>query len=386
MKKFVWFTIASIFSVLFSCWIPIKDTVLWYPQFLALITVFFFGLSLVLWKFDKAISLFTFVCLASCVKFGYQPKALFMLMQIYFSCLAMYGISKFNRQERRMILWGVFVVVILQSAYVIIQKLGMDPLFDYTFQGVTYKGVDDTVGFSGSHNMLGLFFAVTGPVVIYLFPYILPLVLFGLFCATSSFAWTGFTVSTIVTGLRMDRRVLIGIIASLIIGSGIFFYKFEDFSLGNFSGRYHPCKTAIESVVRGNIPLLVAEDKESKTYEIIRCNPLFGYGLANFSSIFPYYESKYFNTTVNKYVHLHNDIGEAFFELGLLFLVPLFLFLIGLIRMISKYRFCLEAITYSSCIFSYLICTLGIFGSHTAIGGVWFILFYGMLKGATNGT
>ena len=78
------------------------------------------------------------------------------------------------------------------------------------------------------------------------------------------------------------------------------------------------------------------------------------------------------------FTHAHNDYIEALFELGyigfsLLVLIILNFFW-GFIRMVKDR----ELVMLFACVLAYLICIVGVFASHIAVSGMWFVLFFGL--------
>ena len=372
--------IIALFAIPLSSIIPIQGTNVWYPQYLMFLALAFVGISLALWKFNKFISLFLGYCVYSTFFIaGSSPKAMFTLATIYLAYLAIYGISKLSAKERKWIRWAIVGVLLLQGLWTVLQTYNLDPIFNSTINHV----LDDTVGFCGSHNQLGLFFAVTAPIAIFVFPPLLLITLFGLWQATTSFAWVGCFVGLAVLKYRMKwtkEKVLLTIF--LLLTMVTFFYKVENFSWDT-KGRYYSFRRAIKSVVEGKIHLTNDFYAEPSVRKVVTCNPLLGYGFSKFSSIFPHYKpvgkEKYtFNGVHVRYFHLHNDFLEMFFELGYIGL-GLFLFIFGnFLLSVWKNRYNNEALLYASCVIAYCVSALGIFPTHTAISSMWLVIFMGM--------
>ena len=361
--------------------LPVKGVDVWFVQYLSLTTIFFFGVSLVLWKFNKYLSIFTIVCLFSMIFVAnYSFRAILCLMQIDLACLAAYGISKLNRNQRRWILRAIVTIVLIQSLWVCVQAMNKDPIFHLVAKDGPYYELDDTVGFCGSRNQLGVLLATTGPVVLTLFPWILPLVIFGLWSSTTSSAWMAFIISCGFLTYFKSKKIFIFLVISSIIMSAVFFTKFEKASpFAGIGGRITPLKRAIVSVYEGKISI-----RKQNVERRITCNPIFGFGLGNFLKIFPHYQAnkdENFNTATDKYAHLHNDIGEATFELGWSGLISILLLLLTLFIRFIKAKKTQEVLIYFSCLSAYLMCAMFIFPTHTAVSGMWLILFYGMYSG-----
>ena len=195
MTKYLIFLIFAIFAVPVSGIYSIPGTDVWYVQYIGLLTCFFIGLSLLLWRFNKYISIFSLVCLFSTVFVANQhPRSVLCLIQVYLSFLAMYGISKFNTRQKNIILWSVICLTVVQGIYTIVQYFNLDPFL----RSLVNPNEDVTIGFSGSWNQIALFFAVVSPLITAKCFILLPLVIFGMLNAHTSFAWVAFIVSNLV--------------------------------------------------------------------------------------------------------------------------------------------------------------------------------------------
>ena len=380
-SKLFWVVAFSVFAIPLSGILPVEGTDLWFSQYLGLFFCLNLGISVVLWKFNKYLAVFTGVCLLSTAfTMHFHMRAVLCMVQINLGCLAMYGVSKLTKRERSTILKVVVAFVVLQGIWVVAQYKGVDPVFDYVREGVVYPDQDDTVGLSGSRNQLGVFFAVTMPVVIQVLPCVVPLAAFGLFCATTTSAWAGCIAACLAYSLTRSRKAKVWLATGLLVGSVLFFWVFENPAVWRTVwGRLTPARVAVESVNNGEIVV----ERDNVSYRI-RCNPWFGFGLGNFLRIFPFYPDKtgHFNSSTNKYVHLHNDIGETIFELGRVGAISLFLLIGNFFVNVYKSRRCKEAMLYASCIIGYFVCSLGVFASYISVSVMWLILFYGMFEGA----
>ena len=352
----------------------------WYPQCIALIALFMVGVSIFLWKFDKAISLFSIMCLLSAIFVTkLNMKAMFITGEVYLAGLAMYGISNLTVKKRKIVCWAIIGLILLQGAWVILQANGIDPLFTKVVHGKVDYSSDDTVGFSGSHNQLGVFFATTAPIAVGVCPVLLPLVLFGLFCSTTSFAFVGFTVASIVYLFLTKHKLRYFTLVILLCGAAVFFTKYDKNVLGHLHGRIAPAKVGFEAMLTGHIPLEVKHHEK-----ILGANTWTGYGLGSTSKVLPLYkENRYFNRRLEKYTHFHNDYIELIFEFGRLGLAILVFFLVSFFREFKRYRN-KELCLYFCCLLAYMLCSMGVFANHVAMSGMFFVLFYGLFKGVVH--
>ena len=377
MKKFVILTIISMFIVLLSGAIPLRGQAIWLGQYLSLQFCLFLGISFVLWQFNRFISLFTLACLLSAFFITQCSKtSMVFLIQLDLGCLACYGASKFNQENRKRILYGILGLVLLQYSWLIMQTYNLDFLFDSKIT----QGADELVGFSGSADQLGTFFALTLPVMLYIFPPLALLSLAGLIIAKSSFAF----VAGIVSGLfylYYSSKRLFGISILLITIVGIvFFIKVDKPTKADFSTRFSVWKYSIKAVTDENVRII----RNGKNLQV-ETNAWYGYGLGNYQQIIPYIPQELveykFNYIDEKFTHAHNDYVELFFEFGRIGAVLLIGFLGSLLLVFLKAVKTKEFILYSACVLAYLLNATGNFVSQIAVSGLLLIIFLGMLYG-----
>lgn len=382
MKKIFILTLIAIFAIPLSAVIPIRGANVWYPQYFTLLSLIFIGTSLSLWKFNKWLSLLNLYCLFSTIVVTQQSmKALMFFLTLNLSSLAMYAISRLDSKQRKKILVAVLIFIILQGCWVILQKFNLDPIFEYKVWGTKIGDVtkDDTCGFSGSHNQLGVFFATTAPVVIYFCPWLLPLIMFGLYCSTTSTALVAFFTSNLIAVYYKSKKIFLYLCILAIVLSGILLAKFDVGLIGSTEARLQLNKEVLQLVSKGKMKVRFNKN----ITKVVTCNPLLGYGLGNFGRLFPYNKpySKYFSKFEHTYTHAHNDYIEAFFELGYigigLIIALLTSFFVSFVKAVKSK----ELILYFSCIVAFLICSLGVFGVHIAVSAMWCLLFYGLYRG-----
>jgi len=373
----------SVFGVPLAGLIPIEGTDVWYSQFLGLMSLLMIGLSIALWKFNKGFSVFGLVCLfSSMVVANQSPKSLITLIQIYLAFLAIYAISRFEKDQRKALIRAVLVLVSIQGVWVILQALNLDPIFN--LMGNPNK--DDTVGISGSHNQLGLFFAMTAPIVLLNAIYLLPFTLVGLWFSTTATAWIGFVVFLIFwISIKLKSKAAVyllffGLMVCLISG----FNRISDIVK---TERFNLWRSSIDQVLSGRAIIKQADlsrlnGKEKIEYisiKEINCNPLFGFGLGNFIRISPHTQE--YVTFAHRYEHAHNDYVEALFELG----ITGFLFLMVMIGKFLRDFFYAQRTKLLTSVFLaivvQMVCAMGVYTIQTAISGMLMILFLGLFYG-----
>ena len=379
-RKLFFLICVAIFIVPLSCLIPV-GVELWYIQFLALFSIGCLGISIYLWDKNKLLSLFTGYCLFNGIVVARQhPKTIIVLIMIYFGCLAVEVISSFSKSQKKKILWCIVGLAFIQGVFIVIQFFGLDPFFIATKEERFFR----TVGFSGSRNQIGLFFAIVSPLVLAQAPILLSLIIFGIFCSATNSAWIGLifgclTLAFFKYGQFCKVFILLGICTVL------FFYSFEDVSRGAYKERLELYKHTI-SLVEGEYAVMKIKKKNVTAIKELTCNKWFGFGLATFSRIAPYTQDKFVrkdrdHLQSHVYTHAHNDLLEVWFELGRIgFLLALALIFKLVWDFIKARKTTLLVISFS-CLVAQIVASQGIFTVHTAISGMLLIIFYGIFVG-----
>ena len=122
MRKFLTLIILAIFIIPLSSVIPLRGQPIWYGQYLGLLFFLFLGMSIVLWQFNRWLSLLTLLCLYSTFFVAsMSPRAIILLFQLDLACLASYGISKFNKSHRRIVIRAIIGLMLLQGLWLALQ-------------------------------------------------------------------------------------------------------------------------------------------------------------------------------------------------------------------------------------------------------------------------
>lgn len=389
MKKFFVLTIAALFIIPLSSVLRIAGTHVWHNHFVIFFLFLNLGVSLYLWRFNKWLSVMSALFLfSSYVIAPFDSRAIFCLLTFNLSCLTAYVISLFTKRQRKIIMWCVVAMVVIQGAWVVLQANNLDPVFNYKNEyHKVFEDRDDTVGSIGSRNMIGTFFATTAPMVASVFPYALLLSVFGLWKATTTFAWAAFIVVALVWVWFIKRKLLLAVVPALIVCSLIFFFKYEAKGVFNtVKSRGDLYRTIIDKTVSGRIDIVrTLKMSNKKINQVKTCNPWFGYGLGQYLLIFPFFDATglaFDGDTV--YSHAHNDYLELFFETGYTGAMVMALLLIGFFIEFFIAKKTKEVVTYFCCILSFLLCAMGLFPTQVAVTAMFFILFYGMFKGAVR--
>ena len=324
-NKFFILTILAVFFVPLSSLFlyridpTLLQTNIRFIQFVALKYIFYLGVISYLWTFNKYISIFLGYCLFSMAFIAHQsPLSEAMLIMLSFGFLGVSLISRFSEKQRKVLLWCLVGLICFQGFWVFLQFNNLDPVFNHVADATK----DDTVGTIGSHNTMGLFFAVTSPVILGLCPYLLPLVIFCLWCSTTTSAWAGFLASSLLWVTLVKRKLIIPAVIIGVLCTWFFFSKFEVFSPPEYKSRLALWKNSISQVVEGKAVMKyekVIMGRVANITQIVTTNPWFGFGLANWIKISPYTQKEYLVTTADPnhsarhvYAHAHNDFVEGF--------------------------------------------------------------------------
>lgn len=378
MNKFLIALILAILFIPIYAIVPLGFEPVWYNQYLGLMFFLLLFNCLYLWDFNKYLSLFNIVCLFSAFFVTrFSPRAIILLFQLNLGCLVSYQISKFNKSQRKKILYAILIAVLFQLLWLIIQHFNLDPFFHSTIR----QGKDEMVGFFGAKDQLGTFFALTAPILLNFHIGLALISLFGLFVSKSSFAFISAIIGILLYLWFKSRNIAIfTIIAMLIIGS-VYFVKVDKLQFADFNTRFLVWDYAVKSTLKGNVTIEINEQRMR-----IKSNPIFGYGFGNFLKIFPYIPQSLatnmqFNYADEKFTHAHNDYVELFFELGLLGLISMVLLLFNFIRSFIVAEKSQELIMYFSTILIYILNSLGNFLAQIAISGFLLMIFYGLYEG-----
>lgn len=362
-------------ATLLGAIIPQKIGTTWYSQFLTLLFFLYLTPILILWNFNKYLSLFIGVCVFSSFFVAkISPRALVLLGQLEMLSLVSYGVSKFSAPQRKAIRRVLIGIFLFQCLYLLFQFLNKDIFFNR----IGIPSEDMLVGFMGASGQLGSAQAVLSPIVLGSSLLFLPFSLISIAVSKSFFSCVSIIVglSILVYFLHREHFKLFLI---LIVLFGFFFStKIDTVNSSQVSTRVSVWRHSITSVLKGE----VKANRNGSDF-IVKCNPLFGYGFGNFLIIFPYVpQQENFNYSNEKFTHAHNDFIETgFFETGIIGAI----FLTLLIAMFFV-GFCLtkktpELAVYFSSIVVYMINASGNFVSHMAFTGLCLAVIYGLYEG-----
>lgn len=383
MRKFLTLIILAIFVIPLSSVIPLRGQPIWYGQYLGLLFFLFLGMSIVLWQFNRWLSVLTLLCLYSTFFVAsMSPRSIVLLFQLDLACLASYGISKFSREHRKIIVRAIVGLILLQGLWLALQannvpvKIGST---DLTFVSKLRPGQKELVGFSGSPGQIGTFFALILPVALHTFWPLVLLSLAGLVVSKSSFAAVAGLVSGLIYLFYVKKKwFVVGLVLCMWF-SGVFFLKVDKLKSSDFGTRLYVWKHSIETTVKGKIRII----QNGRRLQI-ETNPWVGWGFGNYLRLFPYVPEETakhkFNYENEKFTHAHNDYIETFFDLGWPGLICMIGLVGNFIRKFWRIKYDNEAVLYFSCISAYLLNSLGNFLSQLAVSGMLIAIFYGLYE------
>lgn len=373
----------SVFFIPLSGIYPIRGTSVWYVQFLGILTIMYLMMCMELWIFNKYLASFVILSWFNYIFVANQDfRTLWISIALLLASLMIKKISEFNSKQRKIIFYFMLGLFIIQAGWVILQYLNIDPIFD--FAGNKAEKLDDTVGISGNHNQVGLFFADITPLVFRFLPWLIPFLVFGLWNSTTTAAWAGFLVAGGYIIWRMNKKTFMLFIAFIMFCSMIFFTRFEDFNSITVKERVLLYKHTAQAITKGNIRITVQDMNGTKIQKVVTCSPWFGFGLGNFMRISPLSQLEYNNRLKQHqhvYRHAHNDLLEVFFEMGWTGLISILLVIANfIIRFLRARKTEILVLSFAG-VMAHLVTSMGIFTVHTAVSGMMLILYLGIVFG-----
>lgn len=375
MKSVFYIVLASVLAVPLTGVIPLKGVDIWYVQYLALFSVFCLGISTVLWKFNKYLSLLTVLMWFSTIFVAHQyPRAIYCLVQFDLASLAAYAISTFTSKQRKSLLYVILVLFFIQTLWIVLQAFHLDPLFKKV--GTMY--LSDTVAFSASHNQASAFFADTAVLVAHFMPWMIPLTVFCLLKTMTAIGVIAASISVLIYLFIVNRKFFVVALASTIILCS-FYLKFCDpISYMKMYERFTVAYYSVQAVEQEKIVCV----NQGRLFNVT-CNKWLGYGLGNFTRISPISQHQYLEYGIlnHRYEHAHNDFIEAYFELGRLgFILSVLLVVSFVISFLRAKKTVLLTMLFCA-VLAHLICANAVYTVNTAVTGMMLMLFYGLYRG-----
>lgn len=318
----------SIFAVPLASLIVMQNTIIWYPQLIMFLVFGFAIASLLIWQVNKPLSILSLYCLYSYIFVAQQhPRSLLCLVIAYlgigFICL----ISKIKNTLP--IYKSIIAMSLIQFVLIVAQRFNLDPFFHLNGQ----DGVSTTVGFLGSHNQLGIYYATVAPILFHFCFLLLPIIVFSIFFTHCTSAVAGL-IAGLFTYLSMFKLNAMLIVLVMVLASGFFLLKSFDDPMFALKERVAIWKLSIKQLKEGAVKV----DMGQGMTQIITKNALTGFGIGSFIMMSPrsqemtlreiYRSGKQNGPDLgHRFEHAHNDSVEYAFEFGWLG-IPILLFIL----------------------------------------------------------
>lgn len=355
-------------------------TIVWYPQVLAVIGLGALIACMHIWEINKPLA-----CIALYSAFSYffvcnqHPRAMLLLIICFAGIALICMASKIENTSKvyQCIIW----MSIIQFGLVMLQKFNLDPLFHSN----TRLNLSETVGFIGSHNQLGIYYAAVAPI---LFHFCMPLVIISmvaiLFSASSSAA-IGALVGILTYLLAMRSFILLFIFIPVVLVAFFIMHKYDN--LEHIVGkRVELWKQTMEQAVSGKAKMNMGQG----VTHIISKNPMTGFGLGNFMSISPATQGErifgkgWDDKNTPRWEHAHNDLVEYFFDFGWLGL-PFLLWLLA--DILDKFIFTVKTnrmVMVFSALVAQVVTSMGVYVIHAPVSYFMLCLTLGLFYAEVN--
>lgn len=294
--------VSSVLIVPLASLMPIKGTIVWYPQLLALMALGLICTAMLVWDMNKFISLFliytTFSYLAVCSQ---SPRSMLCVITGFAGILFAYCVSKADVSK---MYTALIAITIINLGFILLQIFNIG----FIFQPDSNAFLDRVVGVFGSRNQLGIFLASVSTILMTYSPWF---VLMGLpiLIIKGSSALVGLLSGIISILFFKGHYQIAGIALVILIIGSVAWVKFGNKS-NEIKERFNIWGLTISQANEGKI---VLDDEKT----VIKSNPWFGFGIGNFFVFSPHSQQKtVFGTSRHRYEHAHNDIVEALLELG----------------------------------------------------------------------
>lgn len=370
----------SIFLVPLSSVFQIPGTIVWYSQYIA-----FIGLGLCLacfltWQINKPLAVLLAYCVFSYIFVCHQhPRAMLCLMSGMSGIGLICIVSKIK--NTRIIYRSMIGMSALQFLLIILQRSNMDPFFHQ----INHENLSETVGFVGSHNQLGIYYAAVSPFLLQLSLFLFPIALIAIFFTHCSTTAVGLIVGTFFYFACFKYKIL-WVIAPFLLICVFFWPKFDSFG-ESFKERINIWKLTFDQVGSGKAVM----DAGGGLNHIVTCNPLTGFGLGSFLMISPLTQWVMLDKNIKKesrpqhrYEHAHNDLIEYIFEFGIIG-IPILLLIIGdiLFKFITTLKTNMLIMVFSSLI-AQIVCSFGVYVIHAPVSFFMLCLTIGLFYAEVN--
>ncbi len=365
--------VLSVFLIPIIGILPVTGTICWFPQLMALVAIGLICAALQLWKMNKFISLFLIYLVFSYIFVcGTSVRSMLMLMFSFSAMFLAYFVSKL--EDVKPIYYALIAMVVLNSVYVVVQYLNIDPFFKLN----SHQAIDRMVGFMGSRNQLGVFQAAIGTITVGIFPLAFFLLIIPLFLIKATTSMVGMMAGLFTYFLFSGNKKIVAILIGITILLVPFFFSKKSDELKD---RIRLCKLTLKQSFEGKAVAQINKD----TKRIFTANPWVGYGIGRFFEISPLTQTILFGKSdrETRFEHVHNDSVEALFEFGYLGFI---IFLCCVFSVIFDFFMCLHLghpntkyliLSFSSLV-TLAVCSFGTYIVHAPVSLFMLALMLGL--------
>lgn len=356
-------------------------TVSWYPQCLALITLGFLIASACVYKVNKPLAFISVYAIYSWLFICHQHPRALMLLVLCFAGIGLTALVSKIEETHKMYIC-LIVMAILQFALLLFQKAGFDPFFYSLVRG---SGHTELVGFVGSHNQLGIYYAAMAPILFHLCMPLMLISFVAIIFSTSSSAAIGAAIGIFAYIVLIRARYLLFVFIPVCLVCLIMLQRFDS-TIDVASRRAELWKQTIEQLSVGKVNM----DMGKGVHHIQVFSPWTGAGIGNFMTLSPLSQGErlfgkgwqYDNTP--RWEHAHNDLVEYIFDFGWLG-IPLLAWL--LFDIISKFIAAVKTnmlvVTFSSLI-AQAVTSMGVYIIHAPVSYFMLCLTLGIFYAECN--
>lgn len=375
----------GIFLIPLSGLIMLSGTTVWYPNLLATMGIGFAVASWLIGLVNIPLALISLYSFFSYVFLTHQNHRSFMCVVLcYLGCGIICLMSQLKSTKG---IYGAiigmallqFALVMAQHTNVVTKYLNKDPFFLST----------QTVGFVGSHNQLGSYYAAVGPI---LFHFCFPLLLVSIVAVY----WTHCSTAAVgliaggLTYLWAFKLWKVTIIPILVV-SCLLWGRF-DHPLGAFKERAEIWKLTLHQLVTGRLDV----EYPNGARETFRANPWTGFGIGSFIVLSPRSQQyALMRAGMNdrgwlgpvqghNFEHAHNDLIECLFEFGYIGVSLVLILIWDLVSRFWRARKTNLLIVSFSSLVAQAVVSMGVYVIHVPVSYFMLCLTVGLVYAELN--
>lgn len=365
----------SVFLIPMASLLPSSGAIIWWPQYIAFLILGFLAASSFIWKINKSLAvLFSYCAFSYIFVCNLHPRSMLCLLSCGAGIVLICLLS--NLKKTGIIYKSIILAASLQAVLVIFQSINIDPFFHL----LGHEGTADTVGFVGSHNQLGLYYAAITPFFLQFFA---PLVLVPVFCifvSHCSSAAIGMFFGVLAYGL-LNKKYKFTFFLTIIALVATISWKSFDKPAEAFKERVGIWKLTCKQITNGKAMVNMGNGMT----HIVTANPLTGFGIGSFLMISPKTQDKLINPKfTHRYEHAHNDMLEFFFEYGYLgLLIIIWLIFDILWKFFASVKTSMLILTFAS-LLTQGVSMLGVYVVHAPVSLFMLCLTLGLFYAEVN--